>query len=443
MNLTETQTQVISVSELHPNEGQMEAIGVHANPRQISEDDYAKLLYSMKVKNMTGILPLKVFCYNGEWVVLGGNMRLRAMQELGIEKVSCIVVPADTDAETLNEIIIKDNSTFGEWDMNALANEWANEPLDDWGVDIPEIDEAGGENEQVHEKLQDKFIVPPFSVLNTREGYWQERKRVWNKIIQDNCESREGVLAGGTANIMHGINDGTSLLDPVIAELACRWFGVENGNAFDCFAGDTAFGFVASHLGMNFTGVELRKEQADYNNKRTNERAKYICDDGQNVRKHIKAGTQDLLFSCPPYYNLEVYSDLPNDASNQETYEEFLQILRNAFTGAIECLRDNRFAVIVVGDIREEGGFYRDFTGDIKKIFADGGMRLYNEAIIVEAIGTLPQRVLRYMKNRKLGKCHQNMLVFYKGDTDKIQEQFKPIEYGVEDLQSFGMDNAD
>lgn len=136
MNLTETQTQVISVSELHPNEGQMEAIGVHANPRQISEDDYAKLLYSMKVKNMTGILPLKVFCYNGEWVVLGGNMRLRAMQELGIEKVSCIVVPADTDAETLNEIIIKDNSTFGEWDMDALAN-WG-EPLADWGVELPE-----------------------------------------------------------------------------------------------------------------------------------------------------------------------------------------------------------------------------------------------------------------------------------------------------------------
>lgn len=139
MNLTETQTQVISVSELHPNEGQLEAIGVHANPRQISEDDYAKLLYSMKTKNMTGILPLKVFYYNGEWVVLGGNMRLRAMQELGIEKSSCIVVPADTDAETLNEIIIKDNSTFGEWDMDALAN-WS-EPLADWGVDLPKFGE--------------------------------------------------------------------------------------------------------------------------------------------------------------------------------------------------------------------------------------------------------------------------------------------------------------
>ena len=139
MDYTQTKTLMLPVGGLRPNEGQMEAIGVHANPRQISESDYQKLLKSMRAKNMTGLLPLKVYQYNGEWIVLGGNMRLRAMQELGIESVSCIVVPEGTDAETLNEFIIKDNSTYGDWDMDALAN-W-DAPLDDWGVDVPKFEE--------------------------------------------------------------------------------------------------------------------------------------------------------------------------------------------------------------------------------------------------------------------------------------------------------------
>ena len=139
MQILETKTKVLNVSDLRPNNGQLECIGVHANPRQISKGDYAKLLNSLRENNMTGVLPLKVFKHEGEWYVLGGNMRLRAMQELGIEKVSCIIVPEDADAAALNEIIIKDNSTLGEWDMDALANEWSDMPLNDWGVDVPPV----------------------------------------------------------------------------------------------------------------------------------------------------------------------------------------------------------------------------------------------------------------------------------------------------------------
>lgn len=191
---------------------------------------------------------------------------------------------------------------------------------------------------------------------------------------------------------------------------------------------------------MTFTGIELRKEQAEFNNEHTLPNAHYICDDGQNVRKHIQANSQDLLFSCPPYFDLEVYSDLPNDASNQSSYAEFLAILENAFSGAIECLKENRFAVIVVGDIRDKKGFYRGFTDDVKTIFKKHGMQLYNEAIIIESVGTLPQRVALAMRNRKLGKCHQNMLVFYKGKPEEIQNNFRTIEYESEDLELFGVD---
>lgn len=236
------------------------------------------------------------------------------------------------------------------------------------------------------------------------------------------------------------MNNGVSILDPVLAELACKWFGVDGGTAFDCFAGDTVFGYVAAALGMHFTGIELRQEQADINNKRVEGMtAHYICDDGQNVAKHFEPNSQDLFFSCPPYYDLEVYSDLPNDASNQATYEDFLAIIRNAFTAAAGILKENRFAVIVAGDIRDKDGFYYGFPDDIKAIMKAAGLRLYNELILVEPLGSLPQRVVRYMRNRKVGKCHQNVMVFYKGDPERISETFKPIEYESKDLESFGL----
>ena len=135
-DITDAEVRRYKVADLQPNDGQLECIGVHANPRTIDENQYKNLVKSLKNKNLTGVLPLKVFEHDGFPYVLGGNMRLRAMQEIGIKEVQCIVVPGDADAETLNEIIIKDNATFGDWNIDALAN-W-NEPLADWGVELPE-----------------------------------------------------------------------------------------------------------------------------------------------------------------------------------------------------------------------------------------------------------------------------------------------------------------
>ena len=101
---------------------------------------------------------------------------------------------------------------------------------------------------------------------------------------------------------------------------------------FDCFAGDSVFGYVSAHLGNEFIGIEIRPEQAQLNNERVEGMtARYINDDGQNVAQHIAPESQDLLFSCPPYFDLEKYSDLENDASNQDSYEDFIKILENAF----------------------------------------------------------------------------------------------------------------
>jgi hypothetical protein len=233
-----------------------------------------------------------------------------------------------------------------------------------------------------------------------------------------------------------------SLFDPVLSELMCRWFMPEKGcKIFDCFAGDTQKGLVFGKCGYEFAGIELRQEQVDINNKVIADRGlpvRYICDDGQNVANHFEPNSQDMLFSCPPYYNLEVYSDDAKDASNQGTYEGFIEILTNAFRAALGCLKDDRFAVVVVGDVRDKKtGFYYNLVADMKRIFAENGCPLYNELILVEQIGSIALQAARYMNSRKVAKTHQNVLVFYKGNPKNISKIFGKIEFTEEDLQLF------
>jgi hypothetical protein len=407
--------QKVAINKVFPNP---------TNPRTIKEGKFRKLVNS--IQEFPEMLELRPIVVSKDMEILGGNMRYQACKEVGLKEVYIIKADKLTEKQ-IEEFIVKDNVGFGEWDWDVLANDWDVKELEEWGLDGFPFEK---EPKEEHNKLEDTFVVPPFSILDTKKGYWQERKKYWKSLIGDEAESREGALAKGATNIMAATNNGVSLLDPVLAEIANKWFGLDNCNTFDCFAGDSVFGYISDALGNTFTGIELRQEQTDLNNQRLKgSKSKYICDDGQNVLKHIKEDSQDLLFSCPPYFDLEVYSDLKNDASNQKEYKDFLQILDNAFTRALTCLKENRFAVIVVGDIRDKKGFYYGFADDVKNIFIKNGAKLYNEMIIAESIGTLPQRVGRYMHNRKVGKCHQNVLVFYKGNPKEIKNIYKKLDF--------------
>lgn len=431
------------------NEGQIE--GVPENYMIRTEQQEVELRKSVEeLPEMTVARAAMVFPLNGKYVAIGGNGRVKAQKQLGKELIPVILLPQDTPVEKLRRMAMLDNDIKGTVDWDKVAREWDKSELKEWNVATPkgwanEFAGNGGGKTEKHNKLKDIFVVPPFSVLDTRQGYWNERKSVWRGIIGDKGESRENTLAAGDTNIMAGLNNGVSLFDPVLSELVCRWFTPnENARIFDCFVGDTQKGLVFGYCGHDFVGIELRDEQVQVNNKvlesfpEVSKRVSYICDDGQNVGKHFEEQSQDLLFSCPPYYDLEHYSELENDASNQSTYKEFLEILDKAFTGAIRCLKENRFAVIVVGDVRDaKTGFYYDFPGDIIRIFQRNGMPLYNEMILVETLGTLPQRVGRYMSMRKVGKCHQNILVFYKGDASKIKYHFPAIDYSEDDIKEF------
>lgn len=115
------------------NTGQIE--GVPANPRQWTQADLDRLAASIEeTPELLDARGAIVVPHKGKFVVLGGNMRLTAAKKLGLTEMPCAVLPADTPAEKMKEIVVKDNGAFGAWDFDALANEWDDLPLTDWGV---------------------------------------------------------------------------------------------------------------------------------------------------------------------------------------------------------------------------------------------------------------------------------------------------------------------
>ena len=107
------------------------------NPRFIKGDKFEKLVKS--IREFPQMLELRPIVVNKDMVVLGGNMRLKACEEAGIDQVPIIFADNLTE-EQQKEFIIKDNSSFGEWDWDILANEWDIDVLNDWGIDVPNFD---------------------------------------------------------------------------------------------------------------------------------------------------------------------------------------------------------------------------------------------------------------------------------------------------------------
>lgn len=367
--------------------------------------------------------------------VIAGHTRLKAAKALGMKEVP-VEIADDLTEDQVKALRLVDNRTaeLSGWDWTMLDQELdsiADVDMSEWfdiGGDAG-IYSAGTDWTEGGGTLTDRFVVPPFSVLDTRQGYWRDRDAYWHGIIGDTGQARENAPTFGKFKTFE--SNGVSILNPTLCEVICRWFGIPGGMCFDCFAGDTVFGIVSSMCGMHYTGIELRQEQVDFNSSRmlaNGLNGIYICDDGRNVLDHIPEKSQDLLFSCPPYFNLERYSDDPRDASNQKNYADFLDLIDTAYTNALQCLKDNRFAVIVIGDVRDKDGLFFGMPSDIIDIFEANGAKLYNHAILVNNATTAPIRANRNMRTRKLVTTHQEVLVFYKGDTNSIRDEFKEIE---------------
>ncbi len=223
---------------------------------------------------------------------------------------------------------------------------------------------------------------------------------------------------------------GTSIFDPVLCEIAYRWFSPAGGLILDPFAGGSVRGIVASKLGRQYIGHELRQEQVDANRIQGGELCgddefppAWICGDSRNIDTTCADVQADMVFSCPPYADLEVYSDDPKDLSTMK-YSDFKAVYFEIIKKACDRLKPDSFACFVVGEVRDKKGNYIDFVGDTVQAFRDAGLHYYNEAILITCVGSLPIRAGKQFSScRKLGKTHQNILVFVKGSGKKAADR--------------------
>jgi DNA modification methylase len=419
------------------------------NPRNINEKDYKRLKY--QIKKLGQFKPLLITTAG---MVIGGNMRLRAYREmqneLNVDKVWVSVVEPKNENELL-EYALSDNDRAGYYNDEDLANLMPNYEIDwaQYAVDLTQpVDldtlqkdytvNTGGGGDRT--KLTQNFIIPPFSVFDTRQGYWQDRKSEWVKQIgaEELADTKENVLgADHKPTMLSKINSGSSLFDPVLAEIVYRWFNVPQGKILDPFAGEQSKGFVAGILGYKYTGIEIRPEQVAADKASTAEfiGINYITGDSSKLNELVLENDYDLIFTSPPYYDLEIYSDNAGDASGFGTYAQFMEFYKTVFSQAVSHLKDDRFLVVKVGEIRDKKtGVYRNFVADNIRVMTECGLQYYNDIILVNAAGTAPLRARNSMRNRKIIKLHQNILVFYKGNLANIQTNYPVIDFDVVDL---------
>jgi len=321
----------------------------------------------------------------------------------------------------------------------------------------PPTDVTGPEHKRP--SLADRYLAVPFSVLDARSGWWRDRKAEWLRTgIQSELGRSDSLVFAQSAQppeVYKAKNDyedkvghkvtwpefiaanpgaarqsGTSVFDPVLCELLYRWFTAPGAVVLDPFAGGSVRGIVAASIGRHYNGVDLRGEQVEANRKQWAEvgdpnqpAPEWRTGDGLDIAR-IFAGVQtDFLFSCPPYADLERYSDDPADISTMR-YPRFLQVYRQIIKESVAMLKPNRFACFVVGDVRDSKGIYRGFVSDTIAAFRDASAQLYNEAILVTQGGSLAMRLGRqFDASRKMGKTHQNVLVFVKGDPKKATQE--------------------
>lgn len=301
-----------------------------------------------------------------------------------------------------------------EFDVDLLG-------LKDFKIDLEEHGGSGG-------TLIDSFGAPPFSVLDTRQGYWQDRKRQWHTMGIKSADGRKENLTDAADLPDYATNGslkmapGTSIFDPVLAELMYAWFCPAAGLIVDPFAGGSVRGIVASKLGRQYIGVDLRQEQVEANRAQAldlcdDPMPAWVCGDSRHISNHCSGVKADLVFSCPPYADLEVYSDDERDLSTMD-YDQFQAVYSQIIHDTCLLLQDNRFAVFIVGEVRDKKtGIYRSFVPDTIECFKRSGLEYYNEAILLNNAGTAGLRSRKlFNASRKLVKIHQNVLVFCKGD---------------------------
>lgn len=247
---------------------------------------------------------------------------------------------------------------------------------------------------------------------------WKPDKNITlslKETVGDKSQCRKSL----NANMEHrrnGVNNGKpSVFNPHLAQMILAAYCDYKSNIYDPFAGGGTRGYISSKMGHNYFGIELRKEEVDRIHNMFNEwNLKFDIVVGDSIKYIPEEEKYDFSFTCPPYYNLERYSNLDNDLSNCDNYNTFLIDIKKVLKNTFKALKKDSFCIWVVGNFRDKSGEMINLNGDIIRLAKEVGFKFWDEIIWNGASSVALTRSGKFSSNRKAIRIHEYILVFKK-----------------------------
>ncbi|KAA9133751.1 DNA methyltransferase [Microbacterium caowuchunii] len=461
--------------------------------------------------------------------ILAGNHTYLAARALSWDRID--VVTVDVSEEEAAQIVLADNriADLGDYDDDLLRDVLGDAgDLTGTGYTDEDLERMFAEPAEPTEKssLASEFGAPPLTVLSSRAGEWQERKKAWmdaglrseagrdEALVYDSPQARfinwykvknaaeeaagrslsDDEVIRNHKEQLRDIGGGTSVFDPALAEVILSWYSAPGSRVIDPWAGGAVRGVVSAALGREYVGVELRPEQIEANRDmmpvvrdavaarlgdgdgtadwvagtvgdalgdlpdesfdlafseapafpaeaRVEEGApdsrprwvdpEWIEGDSTRRLATIEGESFDMALGCPPYYDLESYSDDPRDLSNL-TPKEFDAAMARTIKQVARVLRDDSFAVFVVGAVRDKKGHILDMRRCMSEACEAAGMALVNDAVLLTPVGSAAMRAARgFRSTRTLARVHQEVLVYVKGSRKKAADRLGPVSFAA------------
>lgn len=284
-----------------------------------------------------------------------------------------------------------------------VNNDLMENNLDNIKVDVDLFGEA-------HKRLsvQDRIGFLPISIWKPDWAIVKSLK----DLIGDAGQTRE--LQGRKMNLL-GSKYTTSIFNPHLAQMILSAYCPPKAKIYDAFGGGGTRGFIASSMGHEYTGVEIRFDEVERIKAQQPELGTYFTIINCDSRLYdIDPEAYDFSYSCPPYYNLEVYSTIDGDMSNVSTYSSFLDMLKQSLEVTYRGLKPGALCVWVVGNLRRNDGSLIHFNGDTARLGVEVGFKLHDELVFWGASDIAVQRSGQFVANRKSVRVHEYILIFKK-----------------------------
>ena len=407
-------------------------------------------------------------------VVIAGNGTLAAARQLGWERIDAVLAD-DMDQNTAIAYAIADNrtaekSTWDEESLRGMMRKLTSEDSELAGASgfgsLSELSDAikAGSRRKKRKKPQeqslvDEFVLPPFTVLDSRQAYWTKRRAAWRSMGLSAVGDDPGdpvsphqYIPGYYTKLESGMTEEeilreyeettdpadrdtvkAKIFDPVLAEACLSWFSGPGDRVVDPFLGDGVRGCVSGLLGRDFVGFDLQQPSIEHlsgqfeavseahaasqNVTSTYEwpdpvAPKAVLGDSEKLLEVYKSQF-DFGFWCPPPPNYRGATDKMGLGTMKTGYISTYASILQRFT---ESLKPGGIAVVVIAEPRAKTGEQSGLISETVREMLDLGMELFNEAVVINHIGSGAIRAGRdFRRGRKLTRTHQTLLTFSKG----------------------------